>query len=36
LSNMAFLGDFPVWSIIMMIIDVFIIYALVVHPHEEA
>lgn len=35
LVNIAFLGVFPLWSILAMIIDVFIIYALVVQ-HDEA
>jgi hypothetical protein len=36
LVNMAFLGVFPAWSIIAMIVDVLIIYALVVHGREAA
>ncbi len=35
LVNIAFLGTFPIWSILALIIDVFIIYALVVQ-HKEA
>ena len=34
LVNMAFLGVFPVWSIIAMIVDALIIYALIVHGDE--
>lgn len=34
LANMAFLGVFPIWSIIAMIVDVLVIYALVVHGNE--
>lgn len=34
LVNMAFLGVFPVWSIVAMLIDAFVIYALVVHGDE--
>jgi hypothetical protein len=36
LVNMAFLSVFPVWSIVAMLVDVFIIYALVVHGREVA
>ncbi len=36
LINMAFVSVFPVWAIIAMIVDVFIIYALVVHGREIA
>ncbi|HVX48346.1 MAG TPA: hypothetical protein VHA05_03255 [Candidatus Saccharimonadales bacterium] len=36
LINMAFLGVFPVWSIVAMIVDVFVIYALIVHGDEAA
>jgi len=35
LVNMAFLGVFPIWSIIAMVIDVVIIYALVVKGREQ-
>jgi hypothetical protein len=34
LVNMAFLGVFPVWSIVAMVIDAFVIYALIVHGDE--
>lgn len=36
LINMAYLGVFPVWSIVAMIINVVIIYALVVQGHDQA
>jgi hypothetical protein len=36
LVNMAFIGVFPVWSIVAMIVDALIIYALVVHGDEVA
>jgi hypothetical protein len=36
LANMAFLGVFPVWSIVAMIVDVFVLYALIVHGREAA
>ena len=36
LVNMAFLGVFPVWSIVAMAIDALVIYALVVHGDEVA
>ncbi len=32
--NMAFIPAYPVWSILVMIIDIVIIYALVVHGGE--
>ena len=34
IANMAFLGVYPVWSIVAMIVDVLVIYALVVHGNE--
>jgi hypothetical protein len=34
LVNMAFLAVFPLWSIIAMVVDVVVIYALVVHGNE--
>jgi len=34
LVNMAFLGVFPVWSIVAMVVDVFVMYALIVHAGE--
>jgi hypothetical protein len=36
LESMAFLGVFPVWAIVAMLVDVFIIYAVVVHGREAA
>jgi hypothetical protein len=34
IANMAFINAYPFWSIIMMIVDAFIIYALTVHGGE--
>lgn len=34
LSHFVFLSAYPVWSIAVMVIDVFIIYALTVHGKE--
>ncbi len=34
LVNLAFLGVFPVWSIVAMVVDALVIYALVVHGDE--
>jgi hypothetical protein len=34
IANMSFLNAYPLWSIIMMIIDVMVIYALTVHGGE--
>ena len=34
LANMAFIGAYPVWSIMVIIIDVLVIYALTVHGGE--
>lgn len=36
LANMAFLGVFPVWSIVAMAVNVFVLYALIVHGKETA
>jgi hypothetical protein len=33
-ANMAFVNAYPIWSIIMMTVDVFIIYSLTVHGGE--
>lgn len=33
-ANMAFLNAYPLWSIIVMVVDVLIIYALTVHGSE--
>ena len=34
LANMAFLNAYPIWSILIMVVDVLIIYALLVHGKE--
>jgi hypothetical protein len=34
IANLAFLPAYPVWSIIALIIDLFVIYALTVHGSE--
>lgn len=34
LTNMAFIDAYPVWSVLIMIVDVLIIYALLVHGNE--
>ena len=34
LVNMAFIGAYPVWSIIIITVDVLVIYALIVHGRE--
>ena len=34
IANMAFLPAYPIWSIIAIVIDILIIYALVVHAGE--
>lgn len=36
LVNMAFLGVFPVWSIVAMVVDALILYALIVYGREIA
>ena len=33
-ANMAFIGAYPVWSIIVIVVDVLVIYALTVHGGE--
>jgi len=33
-ANMAFLNAFPLWSILMIVVDVLVIYALTVHGDE--
>ncbi|OGL25766.1 hypothetical protein A3E49_03190 [Candidatus Saccharibacteria bacterium RIFCSPHIGHO2_12_FULL_49_19] len=33
-ANMAFLSAFPLWSILMIVVDVLVIYALTVHGDE--
>ena len=32
--NMAFLAAYPVWSAIMIAVDVLVIYAIIVHGGE--
>lgn len=34
IANFAFVGAYPIWSILIIAIDVFIIYALLVHGNE--
>lgn len=34
LANMAFVDAYPIWSILIMVVDVFVIYALIVHGNE--
>lgn len=34
LANFAFLAAYPVWSTIIIAVDVFVIYALIVHGRE--
>jgi hypothetical protein len=34
IANMAFIGAYPVWSIIVIVVDVLVIYALTVHGGE--
>lgn len=34
LVNLAFVGVFPVWAILAMVVDALVIYALVVHGDE--
>jgi hypothetical protein len=33
-ANMGFINAYPVWSVIMMVVDVFVVYALTVHGAE--
>lgn len=33
-ANMVFLSAYPVWSIVMIVVDILIIYALIVHGDE--
>jgi hypothetical protein len=33
-ANMSFLNAYPVWSVVMMVVDVLVIYALTVHGAE--
>jgi len=34
LVNMAFIGAYPVWSLLIITVDVLVIYALIVHGRE--
>jgi hypothetical protein len=34
IANFGFLAAYPIWSTIIIVVDVFIIYALIVHGHE--
>ena len=34
IANMAFVPVYPIWSILMIVIDVLVIYAVVVHADE--
>ncbi|HSX58242.1 MAG TPA: hypothetical protein VLE47_03200 [Candidatus Saccharimonadales bacterium] len=34
LANMAFLNVYPFWSILIIVVDILVIYALIVHGHE--
>ncbi|HET6395058.1 MAG TPA: hypothetical protein VFG13_19680 [Blastococcus sp.] len=34
LANMAFIGAYPVWSLIIITVDILVIYALIVHGRE--
>jgi hypothetical protein len=34
LANMAFVNSYPIWSILIMVVDVFVIYSLLVHGNE--
>lgn len=34
LANMAFMDSYPIWSILIIVIDILIIYALLVHGSE--
>ena len=34
LANMVFIAAYPVWSIVMITLDVLVIYALIVHGRE--
>jgi hypothetical protein len=34
LTNLAFISAYPVWSTIMIVLDVVVIFAIVVHGHE--
>jgi hypothetical protein len=34
LANLVFIGAYPVWSVIIITVDVLVIYALTVHGRE--
>ena len=34
LANMAFINTYPLWSVTIMVVDVLVIYALLVHGNE--
>jgi len=34
ISNLAFVGVYPIWSLVVITVDVLVIYALVVHGDE--
>lgn len=34
IANMGFVNAYPIWSIVMMVVDVFVVYALTVHGSE--
>jgi len=34
IANMVFIAAYPVWSIVIITLDVIVIYALIVHGHE--
>ena len=36
IANVAFLAAYPVWSVVMIAVDIIVIYAIVVHGREFA
>ena len=34
LANMAFIGAYPIWSLLIITVDILVIYALIVHGRE--
>jgi hypothetical protein len=34
LANMAFIGAYPFWSLLIITVDILVIYALIVHGRE--
>lgn len=34
IANMAYVNTYPIWSIVVMVVDVLVIYALTVHGSE--